>query len=255
MEDVNNSVETRTRLLVALAAILLAAAIVACLFSMLLPTSASLLAPTYTLSPTRTLTPTVTSTGTITSTPLSISILDPFSTTPMPNSGLSSLSPALGSPYVVQAAFSMQVRRDLWHAEVGPVRMEGFDVHGTGPAVLEFPYTTGNNLILQGQGPAQIIEDATLLTAGNLLLFRDSGQGLTVRFPGDTAVRAFGFDYTASDDEQWLLSFNEHVVPLPPGNQQFVGFVLYQDFPSQFRLSCRNLAQHGLAIDNITYAP
>ena len=149
----------------------------------------------------------------------------------------------------------MQVRRDLWHAEVGPVRMEGFDVDGTGPAVLEFPYTTGNNLILQGQGPAQIVEDATLLTAGNLLLFRDSGQGLTVRFPGDTAVRAFGFDYTASDDEQWLLSFNEHVVPLPPGNQQFVGFVLYQDFPSQFRLSCRNLAQHGLAIDNITYAP
>jgi hypothetical protein len=86
-------------------------------------------------------------------------------------------------------------------------------------------------------------------------LFRDPGHGLTVIFPGGTTAKAFGFDYTASDDETWFLSFNDVVIPLPPGQKRFIGFVFYQNYPGQFNLSCYDQAQHGLAIDNISYAP
>jgi hypothetical protein len=148
------------------------------------------------------------------------------------------------------------VSRDLWQKEAGQNMItEDFERDAVTYDELVLPHPTGNQFTFEGDGLVQIIGDRTLMTTGNLVLFRDPGHGLTVIFPNDTAAKAFGFDYTASDDETWFLSFNDVVIKLPAGQNQFIGFVFYQNYPRQFTLSCYDQAQHGLAIDNVSYTP
>jgi hypothetical protein len=162
----------------------------------------------------------------------------------------------LGTPYVQLAAYTQYVRRDLWQKEAGQnLVTEDFEGDDVTYRELTLPHPSANGFTFEGNSLVQILGDRTLLTSGNLVLFRDPGHGLTVIFPNDTTAKAFGFDYTASDDETWFLSFNDVVIPLPAGQKRFIGFVFYQNYPGQFNLSCYDQAQHGLAIDNISYAP
>jgi hypothetical protein len=72
-----------------------------------------------------------------------------------------------------------------------------------------------------------------------------------VRLPNDSAAHAFGFDYRAS--EQWKLSFDTAEIIIPTGRKGFVGIVLRERYLSTFALSCPELVQGGLSIDNISF--
>jgi hypothetical protein len=214
--------------------ILLAAAVVfACLFSMMLPASASLLAPTATLTRTATLTPTVTLAPTLTLTPLPAHLI---------------------TPNVTEfTTYTVYFQRDLWESAAGgPFGIEDFEKDPFDYGELPFPYFTGNRFILTGTSTAQILLAPELLASGNLIHFRDFEQGLTFTFPNDAAVTAFGFDYTSSED--WLLTFNHILTPLSRGRNRFVGVVMRQDETRQFVLSGPQTAQGGLSVDNIMYA-
>ncbi len=157
------------------------------------------------------------------------------------------------TPYVDQyPAFTVYWKRPLWESAVsGSVLTEDFEKDEADYGELSFPYRTGNGLILAGRSTAQIIKDETLLASGNLIHFRDWGNGLTFSFPNDTAVSAFGFDYKPT--EAWQLTVNDSVITIPKGRRGFVGIVLYADYPKQFVLSCGEQAQCGLTVDNISY--
>ncbi len=156
-------------------------------------------------------------------------------------------------PLIVKVTFYVGTNRPLWESTVGGnVLTEDFEKDAADYGVLSFPYLTGNGFWLDGQSSAQILGDGTLLPSGNLLHFRDWGSGLTFRFPNDTQVRAFGFDYRAG--EEWRLIFNNSdSITLPPSRPSFVGIVFSGDYPSQFTLWSDSGVQRGLTVDNISY--
>ncbi len=212
--------------------LLLAAVVFACLFSVMLPPSASLLAPTATF--TRTVTPTLTATliPTTTLTPLPAHLITPNVT--------------------VFAAYTVYYDRDLWESVTGgPFGVEDFEKDPLDYGQLPFPYLTGNRFILTGTSLAHIYLAPELIDSGNLIHFRDFEQGLIFTFPNDTEVVAFGFDYASSED--WLLTYNQILIPLPRGRNRFVGVLMRQDAARQFMLSGPQTAQGGLSMDNITY--
>ena len=190
------------------------------------------LTPTVTLTPTITLTPTVTLTPTMT---------------------LTSLPAHLITPNVTEFTTStVYFQRDLWESVIGEYfGVEDFEKEPFDYAELSFPYFTGNRFLLTGTSTAQILGAPELLDSGNLIHFRDFEQGLTFTFPNDATVTAFGFDYTSSED--WLLTFDQILTPLPRGRNRFVGVVLRQNAITQFILSGPQTAQGGLSVDNIVY--
>jgi hypothetical protein len=232
------------------AGLLLAAVFFSCLFSWLLPTSASFLSPTATLTRTAIPTPTVTPTSTITVTP-TVTLIPTITVTPTVT--VTHLPAHLITPNVTQfTTYSVYFQRELWESVTGNfLGIEDFEREPFDYAELNFPYLTGNRLILTGTSTAQILLAPELLDSGNLIHFRDFEQGLTFTFPNDANVTAFGFDYTSSED--WLLTFNQILTPLPRGRNRFVGIVLNQDMITQFTLSGPQTAQGGLSVDNIVY--
>ena len=222
--------------------LLVAAGVIACLFNLFLPTSGSLLAPTPTLTPTVTYTTTSTSPPTITLTPMSVQEYQ------------ATLQTYIATPFMQLAAYTYYVRRDLWEREAGTgYLIEDFESDAATFDEMVFPYTTQNGYYLEGDSPAQILGASGLLPSGNLLHFRNWDRGLRFNFPDGTSARAFGFDYRAS--EAWQLAFNDSRIPLSIGVPGFIGFVLYQNFPTHFTLIGPNTAQGGLSIDNISYIP
>jgi hypothetical protein len=148
--------------------------------------------------------------------------------------------------------FTVYWKQDLWEQAVdGAIVTEDFSQDAADYGVLSFPYLTGHGLLLQGQSAAQILQDTTLLTGGNLLHFRDWHDGLNVRLPNDLPVRAFGFDYRPS--ESWRLTFNNADITIPKGRRGFVGVVFHEDNSQSFVLSCPEDGQGGLTIDNIAF--
>jgi hypothetical protein len=213
--------------------LLFAALLFACLFSMTLPPSASLLAPTDTPTATITFTPTSTFTPTATFTPLPADRVMPGVTT-------------FGS-------YTVYWQREAWESAVGAsLPMEDFESDPLSERSVTVPYVTGNGFSIDGNGYPEIIRSSQLLPTGNLLHFRDWEQGITLTFPGGQPVGMFGFDYTSP--EEWVISFGSYTVQLPPAQGGFVGFLMYQDFPSQFTLSSSAPLQGGLSMDNLAYA-
>ena len=215
-------------------ALLLAGVWVACLFSLFLPSSAALLAPTSTLIPTRTKPPTATLTPTSTFTPLPQTLV---------------------TPSVIEIfPFGVYDQRQVWESAVGKmVVSEDFEKDIHGPGELQFPYMTGNRFLLTGKSNAQILVAPELLDSGNFLHFRAWEQGLTFTFPDDRAVAAFGFDYTTS--EEWQLTVSNLDVIMPSGRNQFMGIILLQNSSTKFRLVSSAFAQGGLSVDDISYIP
>ena len=212
--------------------LLLAAASLSLLFSLFLPTSASLLAPT--LTPMVTSTPTATLTATSTSTPLPAKLITP-SVIPFP-------------------PLTIYWTRTLWEEAVGKnYVIEDFEKDPEDYGELGFPCFTGNHLILSGKSAAQFLNAPELLPSGNLLHFRDWQYGLTFTLPNDATTTALGFDYASQ--ERWQLTVRNIDVILPSGRNQFVGIVLYEGPTKEFRLMGPNTAQGGLFVDNISYIP
>jgi hypothetical protein len=203
-------------------ALLFAAGVFSLLFSSLLPPSASLLAPTFTVTPTLTSTPTSTLT-----------------------------------PMVVTSNFGLYSQRQPWESIVGKkVLKEDFekDIYARGD--LQFPYRTGNGFLLSGKSDAQFQYVPELLESRNFLHLLSGEQGLTFTFPDDRVVTAFGFDYTTS--EEWQLTFNSAgnlYAILPTGKNQFMGVILYQNSSAKFTLTGFGFPQGGLSVDNISYVP
>ena len=213
---------------------LLVAMLVACLFSVMLPPSASLLAPTLSPTPTITNTPTATLTPTATVTPLPAHLITP-NVTQFPD-------------------YTVYWERGLWENAVGETTaLEDFEKDRSDYGELGFPYFTGNRFILTGTSAAQILSAPELLPSGNLIHFRDWEQGLTFTFPNDMSVTAFGFDYASSED--WRVSLDSIDIPIPNGRNRFMGIVLREGTVKQFTFLGPPYAQGGLSIDNIAYAP
>lgn len=220
--------------------LLLAGVVLACLFSFLLPASASILAPTVT--PTRTPRPTATlaPTATITWTPFPTSTLDPawFATPNM------TLFPG----------FKVFESRELWEAAIGgSVFMEDFEQDTASYEELNFPYLTGHGFVLAGTSHGQILRSPGLLPSQNYLHFVDFETGLAVTLPTSTMTTAVSFDYTTHED--WQLSVLNIGIVLSRGENRFVGVVLYEKTLKEFRLIGPQTSQGGLSIDNIGYAP
>jgi hypothetical protein len=214
--------------------LLLAAVVFACLFSLLLPPSASLLAPTITPTPTVTNTPIATLTPTATITPLPAHLITP-NVTEFPG-------------------YTVYWERSLWKNAAGEVSgLEDFEKDRSDYGELGFPYFTGNRFILTGTSAAQILSAPELLPSGNLIHFRDWEEGLTFTFPNDMTVTAFGFDYASNED--WRLSFNSIDIPIPNGRNRFLGVLLRQEPVKQFTFFGPPYAQGGLSVDNISYIP
>jgi len=232
--ELSDTLNKRSYMLGIILAMLLVAAFVSCLFSTFLPASASLLAPTSTPTSTLTSTPTAT-------------------LTPQPT--FTSLPPELVTPYVTELpGYTVYWRRELWESAIAePFAIEDFEKDLEGYGELDFPYMTGNGFLLDGKSSAQLLGNSGLLPSGNLLLFSDWEQGLTFAFPNNTAVTAFGFDYTSS--EVWRLTVNHVEITLRRGGFTFVGIILQQDFPKGFTLSGPETAQGGLSVDNFSYVP
>jgi tetratricopeptide (TPR) repeat protein len=133
----------------------------------------------------------------------------------------------------------------------GSIETEDFEKDGSDYGELFFPYKTGNGFILEGGSSAQIFRDASLLTSGILLHFRDWSGGLSLTFPGYTYVSAFGFDYRAR--EPWFLTVGNSVITMPHGRSGFIGIVIHSGDLNKFILSCTSNAQGGLSVDNISY--
>jgi hypothetical protein len=171
-------------------------------------------------------------TPTITFTPLADHLITPH-TTPFPS-------------------HTVYFDRALWESVTGqPSGGEDFEKEPFASAELTFPYVTGNRFLLDGTSTAQILTAPELLDSGKLLHFRDFERGLTFTFPDHGPVIAFGFDYTSSED--WVLTFNQILTPLPRGQSRFVGIVMSGDSVSQFTLSGPQTAQGGLSMDNVVY--
>ena len=221
-------------MLLTMLVLLLAAGCLSILFSLLLPTSASILAPTSTPTPTATNTP---------------------NATPTPTQTITPLPPELVTPNVTQfSTYTVIWSRDLWENATGKqFLIEDFEKDPNTYGELVLPYMTGNGLLLNGKSLVQMLNDTSLLQSGNLLHFRDPGQGLTFIFPGNQAARAFGFDYTSL--ETWRLTFNNLEIILPEGRSSFVGIIVQEGFPKEFNLFCLQAAQGGLSVDNISYIP
>lgn len=118
--------------------------------------------------------------------------------------------------------FTLYWKRALWETEVsGSMVTEDFEKDEADYGEVSFPYLTGNGFLLTGQTTAQILRDESLLPSGNLIHFRDWGNGLTFSFPNDTAVTAFGFDYKPS--ETWQLTVNDSVITIPGGEEVLSG--------------------------------
>jgi hypothetical protein len=225
---------TRGAMLLTILVLLLAAGSLSLLFSLFLPTSASLLAPTRTLTPTVTATPTATLTATSTSTPLPAKLITP-SVIPFP-------------------PLTIYWTRTLWEEAVGKnYPIEDFEKDPADYGELGFPYFTGNHFILSGKSAAQFLNAPELLPSGNLLHFRDWEYGLTFMLPNDATTTALGFDYASQ--EEWQLTVRNIDIILPSGRNQFVGIVLYEGPTKEFRLMGPNTAQGGLSVDNISYIP
>jgi hypothetical protein len=149
-------------------------------------------------------------------------------------------------------SFTVYWKRALWETEVeGSMVTEDFEKDEADYGEVSFPYLTGNGFLLTGQSTAQILRDESLLPSGTLIHLRDWGGGLTISFPNDTAVSAFGFDYKPS--ETWQLTVNDSVITIPGGRRGFVGIVIAEDYPKWFVLSSAEYAQGGLSVDNIIY--
>ena len=162
--------------------------------------------------------------------------------------------PRVYLPVVSKAAYILYSNRSLWESAVsGSVLTEDFEKDQADYGVLDFPYVTGNGFILTAQNvTAQILQDGSLLPSGNLIHMRDWGGGLVISFPNYSSVTAFGFDYRPG--ETWQLTFNDSVIPLPPGRMGFVGLVFNGNYPNQFVLSFADTgAERGLSVDNISY--
>ena len=225
---------TQRKTLIVIAGMLLVAMLVACLFSVMLPPSASLLAPTLSPTPTVTNTPTATLTPTATVTPLPAHLITP-NVTEFPD-------------------YTVYWERGLWENAVGETTaLEDFEKDRSDYGELGFPYFTGNRFILTGTSAAQILSAPELLPSGNLIHFRDWEQGLTFTFPNDMSVTAFGFDYASSED--WRVSLDSIDIPIPNGRNRFMGIVLREGTVKQFTFLGPPYAQGGLSIDNISYAP
>ena len=225
---------TGPRTLLVIAGMLLAALLIACLFSLMLPPAASLLAPTLTPTPTVTNTPTATLTPTATITPLPAHLITP-NVTEFPD-------------------YTVYWERGLWENAVSETTaLEDFEKDRSDYGELAFPYFSGNRFILTGTSAAQILNAPELLPSGNLIHFRDWEEGLTFTFPNDMVVTAFGFDYASSED--WRVSFNSIDIPIPNGRNRFMGIVLREGSVKQFTFFGPPYAQGGLSIDNISYIP
>jgi hypothetical protein len=212
--------------------------VIACLFSVMLPSSASLLAPTVT--PTRTLTPTATRspTPTLTFTPT-------ITFTPLPVT-------VVTGDVAEMPGVAMYFERVLWEQVAGALTgMEDFEQDPSASGNLPLPYRSGNRLVLSGTSLVQILSDPEFLNSGNLAGVCGFEEGLTFTFPDGTAAMAFGFDYTSFDE--WQLSFNGVPASLPRGRDRFVGVVLYPQTATQFTLTGARDGQCGLWVDNVAY--
>jgi hypothetical protein len=217
---------------------LLAAMVVACLFSVMLPPSASLLAPTIT--PTRTLTPTATRTPTPT-----LTFMPTVTFTPLPVTVVT--AGAAEMPGV-----AIYFEKVLWEQAAGPATgIEDFEQDPSAARNLSLTYRSGNRFLLSGASLAQIVRAPEFLDSGNLIGVCHFEDGLTFTFPDGAGVMAFGFDYTSSDD--WRLSFNGAPASLPRGRARFVGVVLYPQTAAQFTVSGLRNGQCGMWVDNVTY--
>jgi len=217
-------------------ALLLAGVVVSCLFSIFLPPSASVLAPTSTF----------TSTSLITATPTASPSASP-TITPAP---ISLITPRINHFPPV----AIYWRRALWEEAIGTnYAVEDFEKDPSDYGELGFPYFTGNGFTLTGKSAAQFIHAAELLPSQNLLHFRDWEYGLTFTFPNQTTVTVLGFDYASQ--EEWQLQIQNIDIILPAGRNQFVGVVLFDGTAKLFNLAGPQTAQGGLSVDNISYIP
>lgn len=143
--------------------------------------------------------------------------------------------------------------RSLWEAAVGPITAtEDFESEAAGYGRIPLPYATANGFLFEGSSTAQILVGSNLLDSGTLLHFRDFEDGMRILFPNPEPVRAFGFDYKAS--ETWQLHAGGNLVTIPDGTRGFVGIEMLEAGIAEFRLSSAERAQGGLTVDNLSMA-
>lgn len=145
-------------------------------------------------------------------------------------------------------------KRDLWESAVdGQLHSEDFELDTADYGAIPETYLTGNAWLLQGskEFSGQILNDGTLLKTGNVLHFRDFGEGMKVTFPDETSVRAFAFEYKASED--WRVQTYNFNTILPAGRGGFFGVILSEGDVTNFTLFTDSEAQGGLTIDNLSY--
>ena len=130
-------------------------------------------------------------------------------------------------------------------------RVEGFEQDPLSTQSLTMPYVTGNGFEITGNGFPEITS-SSLLPTGNLLFVRDGVQEITIRFPEGQAVGAFSFDYVTQ--EEWVLTFSNFSIRLPPARTGFVGVLFQKHLPTEFTLASSADVQGGLLLDNIRYA-
>jgi hypothetical protein len=180
-------------------------------------------------------------------------------TTPSPTATLTATASPLPPIYVTLnvnefATYTIYWKRELWEDAIGENAFtEDFENDRSDYGELNFPYLTGNGFLLNGDSSAQIFNDNSLLSSGNLIHFRDWGSGLRFSFPNNSVASAFSFDYKAS--ETWQLAFNDSIITIPKGTNRFIGVVIHNFFPSDFLLSSFESVQGGLSVDNISYIP
>ena len=181
----------------------------------------------------------------------------PFTTTPSPTLTLtpSPLPPIYVTLNVNEfSTYTIYWKRELWENAIreNPLT-EDFENDSSDYGELTFPYLTANGFLLNGDSTAQILNDNSLMSSGNLIHFRDWGTGLRFNFPNNSVAGAFSFDYKAS--ETWQLTFNDNVITIPGGRNRFLGIVVHNFYPGEFILSSFEKVQGGLTVDNISYIP
>jgi hypothetical protein len=224
--------------------LLFAAIVLACLFSLMLPPSASLLAPTATLTPTQTSSPVPTFTPTPTLPPTITRTPSPtFTRIPT-----QPITPAV-TPF---GSYTVYWQREVWKAAAGDFYfIEDFERDPVGFGFSNMPYLSGIGILVYGNGNPEVIPSPRIGSSGNMLHVRNGEQGFALTVPQSQDVKAFGFDYTAP--EEWIATFGNFTLSLPAAESGFVGFVFHQDFPSEFRLSSSGNAQGGFALDNVSF--
>lgn len=151
-----------------------------------------------------------------------------------------------------QAVF-VYTDRVAWETALGQsVVVEDFEVDA--PGDFQTPYTTAGGCELTGLGgPIDLSVVASGLIDGSRELhFRDYGDQLSLRLPGDNPVRGYGFDWKTTQ-ESWSLYARGEYVSLTGTGSGFIGIIDQTGLTEDFVLTSAIVVQQGIRVDNITF--